>query len=309
MIVCPSNDLYLLLNANGPCDHKLLEIRFQKLEEQLSNVKQLEDSHTDLKKTVLAMMTGSGLPKVPIIPTPHVTAVAHLQRGRSSSVLSTKRIRSISSDTRSSDDDSEFNLPKSHKKKMERDAKRHKKATGTSYSHRLINGTPNKVPSKPFKWGKSTDAATAGFSGTVPDAFIYRCNKNTKAEVIKNHLINKGIKVKNVDLKSHVDSPSCSFKVSVETVEDFDKLITGEHIPRYVKIKEYIYFRSQSKDQWNVAREKPSSLNHPPPFTNVTASLLKEKLDELDQLPPSINMSLGSRHMISDIMMMDEVPT
>ena len=77
----------------------------------------------------------------------------------------------------------------------------------------------------------------------VPDVFIYRCRLDTEAEVVKNHLINRGLKIRSVDLKSHKDSATRSFKVSIETWDDFQKLLAGEHIPKCVKVRKYIYFK------------------------------------------------------------------
>ena len=64
-----------------------------------------------------------------------------------------------------------------------------------------------------------------------------------------------------MEIKSHRDAPSRSFRVAVESSVDFDKLISGENIPRYVKVKEYVNFnrRSRDRDQSPISKsmEKP----------------------------------------------------
>ena len=109
-----------------------------------------------------------------------------------------------------------------------------------------MQGEPKKSSNKQFKWGQYKELNTAGFSGRVNDAFISGCSLVTEADVIKNSLIGKGIKVKNVELKSKEVAKTRSFKVSVETHEDFEKIISGEFIPTNVKVGKFIYYRTYS---------------------------------------------------------------
>ena len=46
------------------------------------------------------------------------------------------------------------------------------------------------------------------------------------------------------------------------TAEDFDLLISGEYIPRYVKIKQYIHYRQKSGDKDRVSTRKPAYVYH-----------------------------------------------
>ena len=109
------------------------------------------------------------------------------------------------------------------------------------------------------------DCTVDGFSGVTPDVFLYRCSKDTKAEIIKESLSKHGINVKSVELKSHKDAETRSFKVSVDTVQDFDKVMSRRFIPRYVKVKRFIHYRD-SKDvkRLNVQATRITSfMNHP----------------------------------------------
>ena len=68
-----------------------------------------------------------------------------------------------SSDT----DNDSFSLPKQQRKRIKRRESRDQKSTVE---------TPSQAP-------------VPGFSGKVPDAFIYGCTKDTRSEVIKEHLV------------------------------------------------------------------------------------------------------------------------
>ena len=137
-----------------------------------------------------------------------------------------------SSDT----DNDSFSLPKQQRKRIKRRESRDQKSTVETQSQ----------------------APVPGFSGKVPDAFIYGCTKDTRSEVIKEHLVRNGIAVKSVTLKSHEEAKTNSFKVSVDTVGDFERLLSRKFIPKYVKVKEYIYY----SDTRNVDRSRNRGSNH-----------------------------------------------
>lgn len=122
------------------------------------------------------------------------------------------------------------------------------------------------------------DCTVDGFSGVTPDVFLYRCSKDTKAEIIKDSLSRQGINVKSVELKSHKDAETRSFKLSVETLQDFDKVMSRRFIPRCVKVKRFIHYKN-SKDGKRLQPQAPSMtsfMNHPKPscvdHSNVDSS-------------------------------------
>ena len=140
---------------------------------------------------------------------------------------------------------SDFILPRKYRKKLEKREKRR----GDSCKE-----NPSVM-----------DCTVDGFSGVTPDVFLYRCSKDTKAEIIKESLSKHGINVKSVELKSHKDAETRSFKVSVDTVQDFDKVMSRRFIPRYVKVKRFIHYRD-SKDVKRLNAQAPcltSFMNHP----------------------------------------------
>ena len=46
---------------------------------------------------------------------------------------------------------------------------------------------------------------------------------------------------------SHSDAISNSFKISVESLDDYDLLISGKLLPKYVKVKEFVYHSGDFK--------------------------------------------------------------
>ena len=233
------------------------------MEGELSTLNQLKASHEDLKTIVLTMMAGKE--PVPVSTNnyniPGYISSELLQRERSDSVRSSKRNLSSDSEMDVYAAEGDFSVPKDQDKRNTRHEKRRKLSEKPTFANTLANGTPKDTPYiQSFNWGKSAPVATGGFAGSAPDAFLYRCDPTTEPHVIKNHLINKGIKVKTVEIKSHRDAPSRSFRVSVESSVDFDKLISGENIPKYVKVKEYVNFnrRSRDSDGWDNSAKKPA---------------------------------------------------
>ena len=237
VIACPSSELPAPSGDKSSSHNTANDIRF----------KNLEDSYADLSKTVMAIVNKS-------IHTPGDSAP--VSRARSPSV---KRNRSTDSDVNDG-----FSLPKRQIKRMKKGSK--PPAANIDSDVEPVNQSTSKRVSnkKTFTWGKSDDT-TAGFSGMVPDAFIYRCSLDTEESVIKNQLCKKGLKIKNVELKSHKDAATKSFKVSVETLDDFEKLVSGEYIPKCAKVKKFIYFKNwaSGKVMSGQASSTASFMTHP----------------------------------------------
>ena len=68
---------------------------------------------------------------------------------------------------------------------------------------------------------------------------------------MKAHLVRHDIKVLEVKQVSHEQAPFKSFKIVVEKQEDYNKLISGECVPQYVRVKRYIPPRSERVDNRN----------------------------------------------------------
>ena len=143
-----------------------------------------------------------------------------------------------------SDNDGELVLPRRHIKKIKRRERREN-------IHKLYSEGIFSVTSSP------------GFSGMLPDAFIYRCTKDSKADIIKDDLTARGIKVKSVVLKSHVDAEATSFKIAVEDFQDYENLLSGKYLPKFVKVKQFIYYGDHNSEKRSRNIRIPSYVNHP----------------------------------------------
>ena len=249
VIACPSTELHLISpsDTSASVNSSAIDIRFLKLENDMNDLKLLvKPRMEEIQKTLLGMIPDKSKEDDPFPPMP---------RERSDS----KRKRS------ESDDDDGYSLTKEQRK---RDKRRNmssvKSSDATSFAKQVIEGKPKPPSKKQFTWGKSTDTNVTGFSGAVPDVFIFRCSLQTEKETISKHLLGKGITIKNIELKSSGDAPFRSFKVSVNNLVDFDKLISGEFIPRYVKVRPWANYSklTDSRGSWNSSNGKPNQ-RHP----------------------------------------------
>ena len=178
-------------------------------------------------------------------------------RERSSSNVSAKRSRIDSSDEDSvmdinvlgsSVDKNGFKLPKKQQRKFKRQDRQKDSQNIQSYAHSLKNGTARaNTAKKQFTWGKSEGTSSSGLRGVVPDVFVSRLDVSTTPEMLKEHFITEGIEVSKVEQKSNNEAHFKSFKVSVKSAEDFDKLLSGDHIPKYTQVRKWIYYRKNDK--------------------------------------------------------------
>ena len=292
IIACSSDDLNSLLSSNGPCDHMHVDHRLEKLESDISELKRIESSVNDLKQTVIALITSPSLSAEvtdkPQCAVPYLTDYPPFQRNRSSSVRSVKRTRSESEQQSAHDMDTgreesvqqgEFIFPRTHLKQQDKRDKRQKVLSeGNSYANVTDKGTPKHTSYRErSNWGKFSVNTSNGFSAAVPDGFIFGCSMQTDADTIKSHLMNRGLKVKNVELVSHERAVRRSFRVIVDTISDFENLVSGEHIPKFIRVRRYIPPRKTPGNQsWDSKK---------PPFVNdPNKQLYQSQLNELNLL-------------------------
>lgn len=256
IIACPSEDLYKVLAMNGHCDHKMIEDRFQKLEGEVSYVKGMERSLEDLKSTVLALMTSTNLPPPTATAIPPVVQERlqseiisqNMQQNqqpsskpRSASVCSSKRPRSDDDSDSEFDVEYPFRIPKYHKKKLE---KRQKRSPDNKTYSNVTQSTsaPKQTPiRRQANWGKITDTSSTGFAGAVPDLFIFNCRDKPEESTVKSYLESKNLKIVKVEMKSSPHAYTRSFKVTVASHDDYDKLHAGDLLPVGVAVKKFIY--------------------------------------------------------------------
>ena len=245
IFACPSRDLRMIpmtyTESHAPCTQKINSMKHD-MQQQID----------EMKNSLHAVISRNKLTSIPtnVQPSSNATASTPL-RPRTDSL---KRKASMSSDRDGSLEMSLYEdavdlafIPVTHnnrkKQRLENNMKKN------------VNST--QVKNKEAVWGKG-QGSTAGFQGVppkpryVPQVFIFRCNpQTTTEEIVKNHLLMHDIKVLEVKQKSHEQAQFKSFKVTVEKQVDFNKLISGEFVPQYVKVKRYFTPRSEREVNCN----------------------------------------------------------
>ena len=248
---CPSDQLFLILEDTNETSsgNFVNSSRFRDLENKVAEIDMLKSAIIDLQSTISSVIslpnklsTGAGDSGFP-----------PLSRDRSSSNVSVKRSRIDSAEEEVSTVDNQgFVLPKKQQKKLKLREMQSTSGTGT-YAKLVKDGTPKPTTSKKqFTWGKALDKSSVGLRGAVPDVFLFRCDSGTTPIMVENHLSNEGISIAKIEQKSSSEARFKSFKISPQSVDDFDKLISGDHIPRYMKVREWIYYKIANKDKGNA---------------------------------------------------------
>ena len=255
VFACPSYELdRILTSSTSSAGDDINLFRLNKMEKEISELKDVKTQVSDLQKTVLALMTAPRQPvNPPVIPRSNSNRQdfpSLPQRDRSSSIASIKRSRESESDDDPSTDNNTFRLSRRESKKLQQAEKRTKPNVPTpTFSNALQNGTPK--PSnlkKQFTWGKASEESSTKFKGVIPEIFITRCSIDTETDDVISALRDKGINVKKVELKSRPESSFKSFKVAVNTSKDYDCIISGEPLPPRVKVRPWIYYKSNNAE-------------------------------------------------------------
>ena len=288
VFACPSYHMQSIVNAeNQPAGDEIQRYRLNKIESDVNELKAMKAQMDDMKSTLLAVMTSqfdqNQLPSAPIIP--HDSEFPPIQRDRSSSVQSYKRPRASESDSEKSTDPEGFRLPRNQVRKNLRSEKKAKtnQTSPPSFADKLITGTPKPTSlKKKFQWGKSSEESSVGLQGVIPEIFVTRCSLDTQPEQLVNHLKEKGINVKNIQVKSREDANFKSFKLSVFTSQEYDKVISGEPLPPRIQVRPWIYYKNNSVPNSSVGSFKPV-----PQATNM--SKLSQDLAELQHLENNLS--------------------
>ena len=281
VFACPSYDFSIINPSSGnSVGDDISMFRMNKMEKDIDELKSMKSKFDDLQNTVIAMITSADgpRPRPPLMPTGDPNEFPPIPRDRSASTMSNKRTRGSESDVDPFTDNDGFRLSRNQRKKVFRDEKRQKvsSTSGTdSYANKIINGTPKVPKKKQFQWGKATEDPSSGFKGLIPELFITRCSVDTQPEQVANHLQLKGITIKKIERKSREEAPFKSFKITVNSSEDFEKILSGEPLPHHVQVRKWIYYANKN-----------------------TESSFKKSLAELESLEKSILNSDQSKSAI-----------
>ena len=159
----------------------------------------------------------------------------------------------------SADDESPFIYPREQRRKMaQRANKVSNSAQVTGNTDAMPSSQPRKLVRKNTVTGTGKPLAGSRFKGvtpSVPKVFVSKCDLLTEPEDIKDHLIAEGISsVSSVELaipsRPQLRPPrSKSFIVTLGKVEDFQKVMSGAHLPDNVEIKKF-YSRPPPSDKY-----------------------------------------------------------
>ena len=288
VFACPSYDFSIINPSSGnSVGDDISMFRMNKMEKDIDELKSMKSRFDDLQNTVIAMITSADVPppRPALIPTGDPNEFPPIPRDRSASTVSNKRTRGSESDVDPFTVNDGFRLSRNQRKKVFRDEKRQKvsSTSGTeSYANKIINGTPKVPKKKQFQWGKATEDPSSGFKGLIPELFITRCSVDTQPEQVANHLQLKGITIKKIERKSREEAPFKSFKITVNSSEDFEKILSGEPLPHHVQVRKWIYYTNKNNE-----------------------SSFKKSLAELDSLEKSILNSGQSKSAIPGLQSVD----
>ena len=283
MIACPAEELGVLLNLNGPCDHKMMEVRFQNVEEKASKISELETAVAELRRTVTSMVASSSAQSNPSASIPPVISERIKQQSwqsvnnspvqpkpRSSSVSSKRRFKADSDND--SSEEINFELPKYNKK---REYKKQKTQSVNNLHSNAGKSNQNHKTTymRSANWG--SDSSSSQLDGVVPELFIFNCRGDPEEGDVKKYLAEeKKLTVTAVKMMSPVGSIKRSFRVTVATFEDYEKLVSGgQYLPRGTAVKRFQQSRSSSP--WatsSVNNLQSPKTNAIPPAAQPSAS-------------------------------------
>ena len=287
-IACPSEELHTLLPGNGQFEFQAFEMRLRSMENEMSRLKTLEKTVSELKSAHAVQNKNPSFPA--LLPNNHQSrerSRLHSIKSSSSRVShpSPKRTR-VESDTSavSSDDEAPFQIPKYNKRKALQREKQVNSSNGvTSFSDMLksaINKDTNKPAMKrrPAVWGKSETTASRSLKSAVSDIFMFNCSTEMNEQLIATNLQSCNIDVKKVKMMSHAEAARRSFKISVSSYEDYDKLMSGEILPRGIAVRKFIYPRRDvdtdvNKFMQHSEAELNALSNRNPPSDNTTMDI------------------------------------
>ena len=289
IIACPSDELNLVFPATGQNDFSY-ENRLRNVETDMARLKSVEKSINDLRMEI-RNMSKDDWPK-PATHVPRQPAQGRLRLSSMSSVksatsVSSKRLRSDSeTEPVGSDDDSQYEIPKYNLKK----AKNHEKKLKTSperasYSNKLKAGS-EKPPTKgrPVVWGKSNVNIPNSLSGAVPDLFMFNVVGEPSEQAVGTYLLSCNVNVKRVKQVSHTDAPKRSFRISVASFSDYDKMMSGEVLSRGIGLRKFIPPKSETTANVWAPRNGDKQPNSHSTLTNAISKFMQDSDAELQVL-------------------------
>ena len=274
IIACPADELGKLLDMNGHCDHKLIEDRFEKYDEKMKQVSALETAMGNLQRTVDTLMKTSKPPAQSSVPpftrerlqSQVMNNTTPQNRERSTSVSSLKRFRANDEDNENLNIDfiePRYNRQREKKQKLTQENKQY------SDTVKSRNGSKPPTARRQANWGTASNTSSSRLVGAIPELFISNCRDKPEEGEVKAYLGKKDVTILGVKMMSPLDSVKRSFRITVASYADYEKLLSGgQYLPRGVAVKQFISSGSRVyRPQWST-----SLVNNPVP-QNVSMDL------------------------------------
>ena len=235
----PSEDLIKLLNAKDG-DHSTCDTKFEKVSSEISEIK--KTFHSFVK-----VVTSNNTPDFA------KAATGSFHPNSRDRLISTasKRTASDFSDNdenilTETDTDLAFEFPRLQRKKI---AKRARVKTPTKEPKSFSEATKTAPkPKPPSTWG-TVKSSSASFKSAVSDIFMHNCDISVLPSDIIDWFKLKEIGVRNVEKLSHEQATRKSFKISPNSKEEYDKILSGEFLPEGIAVRQFIPRR------WNPDRK------------------------------------------------------
>ena len=137
--------------------------------------------------------------------------------------------------------------------------------------------------------------------------FIFNCAGRPDEHKVKKYLESKDLMINKVTMMSQPDAYKRSFRVSVATCSDYDKLLSGEPLPPFVGVKKFIFGRNKANrsnsGQWSPGKKDSDVINDFINQSNTERSLLSN----LSAAQGGLESDGANNHTISKIIGSQEV--
>ena len=266
VIACPSEDLGMLLRFNS--DSLIIDTRFQKLESEISDLKPTFHRYTEVVASSNQYPTPDQASAIPPVTRRRLGSESFKRRRMENGVKQTGS-SDVESEGSANEDEQEeqFHLPREQARQV---ARRSYSDKVKAYSQQPATNRPqqaatNKPKRRPAIWGKAT-VTNGQLSGNPPEIMMFNCRLRCKEEHVMDHFKALGIDlVKASNMTTYADARTRSFRLTVSSISDYDKIMTGELTDQCVGVRRFIP-KAQSFNKPNdLAIAVTQFLNEPMP--------------------------------------------
>ena len=268
----PSTELIDLMSLHDSSQsrHISCEDKFKKMEDRFMELHATFNNFTKIITSTNPLPSVKGKSISKSIPPATRDRLMSNASKRSASDVSDEEI--VPDDVASGDDDA-FILPRRQYRKKAR-------MNSNNSTNQQKSKSENPVPSysqmtqkmAKLPATKGTVKTAATFRAAVPDIFLFNCHVKCTSKDIAEYFGPFDIKIRKIERKSHELSARSSFKISPETKDDYDKILSAEFLPEEVCARKYIFRRGRI----NTERKDQFQKKGPSAVASELSTLLKE---------------------------------